>query len=227
MRDAAGQTANGFHFLRLSELQLQSAGFSNVFHKDLEAVSIFAVRNRPSGNACHDRGPILTHALRGQIVEFFSCVKIIGSLKPLLGVGVQASQMPAPESGGAVIAKHSHQRGVCILQNSKRVAAADAIWRIHHQRAKVTLGAPQVLLRGAQRGIEPADQQRHSREERKVRHRLVILAGSLVTSERIVGADRERKRSGRESRLPASIPGAHHHGDREHDEPAFRDIGEI
>src|ERR1019366_4821705 len=139
VRNAAGETADRFHLLRLTELELQGAGLSNVFHKNFEAASVVAVRNRAPGNARHNGGAILAYALRGQVVEFLSGVKIIGGLKPLLGVGVQASQMLARELRGAVITKHSYQRGVCVLEDSEGVAAADAVRRVHHQRAKVAL----------------------------------------------------------------------------------------
>ena len=64
MRDAAGKAADGFHFLRLTELQLQRAGFGNVFHKYLEAASFFSVRNRAAGDAGTIAEPSLrTHSV--------------------------------------------------------------------------------------------------------------------------------------------------------------------
>src|SRR5208337_1781773 len=56
--------------------------------------------------------------------------------------------------------------------------------------------------------------------------RLPILRRSLFPVKRIVSADRERKRGGGESGLPSSVPGAHHDRDREHHQPALRDIRE-
>jgi len=100
--DATGEAADRLHFLRLAELQLQYAGFGNVFHEKFEAASFLAIWNRASGNTRHDGRAILADALRGQVVEFLPRVKIISGLKPLLGVGVQASQMSAREIGGAV-----------------------------------------------------------------------------------------------------------------------------
>ena len=226
MRDASGQPADRFHLLRLTKLQLQSAGFSNVFHKDLEGASGFAVRNRAAGNARHNGGTILPNALRGQVVKCFAGVKIVGGLKPLLSIGVQASQMPARELGGAVIAQHCHQRGVCVLERTEGIAAANAVRCVHHQRAKIGLRPAQAFLSGAKGGVEPADQQGHREEQREVRDRLAILSGSQFSGERIVSADGERKRGGGESRLPSSVPGAHHDRDREHHQPALCDIGE-
>ena len=224
--DAAGEAADRFHLLRLTELQLQHAGFGNVFHKNLEAASFLAVWNRASGNARHDGRAILADALRGQVVEFLAGVKIIGGLKPLLGIGVEASQMTAGEIGGAVVTKHSHHCGVCVLEDSEGVAAADAVRRVHHQRAKVALGAAQAFLSSAEGGVEPADQQGHGEEQGEVRDGLAILAWSQISGERIVGADGKSKRGGGESGLPSSVPGTDHHGDGEHDEAALRDIGE-
>src|ERR1700674_1744624 len=224
--DAPGEASNRLHLLRLTELQLEHAGLGNVFHEKFEAASFFAVWNRASGNASHNGRAILADALRSQVVEFLPGVKIIGGLKPLLGIGVQASQMSAGEIGGAVVTEHSHHCGVCVLEDAERVAAADAIRRVHHQRAKVALGAAEALLSSPEGGVEPADQQGHGEEQGEVRDGLAILAGSLSSGERIVGADGKRKRGGGESGLPSSVPGTDHHGDGEHDEAAFRDIGE-
>ena len=90
MRDTAGEAPDRFHLLRLAELQFQRARFGNVFYKNLEHASVFAVRNRPPRNARHDARAILAHTLGGQVVEFLPRMKIIGGSKPLLGVGVQA-----------------------------------------------------------------------------------------------------------------------------------------
>ena len=120
-------------------------------------------------------------------------MKIIGGLKPLLGVGIQASQMPAPEFKSRGIAKHSHHGRVCVLHDSQGVAAANAIRRVHHQRAKVALGEAQAFLRGAEGGIEPADQQCYGEEESEVRDRFAIIDRSLPSDQRIVDADGERK----------------------------------
>src|SRR5258708_8705080 len=133
--------------------------------------------------------------------------------------------MSAGEIGGAVISKHSHQRGVCVLEDPKRVAAADAIRRVHHQRAKVALGAAQALLRSPEGSVNPADQESHSKEQGEVGDRPAIFAWSQISGEGIIGAHGQSKRGGGQSRLPSSVPGADHHGDREHDEPALRDIG--
>ena len=111
VRDAAGEAADRFHFLRLTELQLQRSGLGDVFHEDFEGASFFAVRNRTPGNSRHDRRAILAHALGGQVIEFLPRVKIIGGLKPLLGIGVQASQMPAREFGGTAVSEHATSAG--------------------------------------------------------------------------------------------------------------------
>ena len=54
VRDAAGEAADGFHFLRLAELLLQRARFGDVFHENFEGVSVFAVGNG-SGRKCGRR----------------------------------------------------------------------------------------------------------------------------------------------------------------------------
>src|ERR1700694_91781 len=115
--------------------------------------------------------------------------------------------MSAGEIGGAVVTKHSHHRGVGVLEDSAGVAAADTIRRVHHKRAKVALGAAQALLSSPEGGVEPADQQGHGEEQSEVRDGLVIFTWSQISGERIVGADGESKRGGGESGLPSSIPG--------------------
>src|ERR1019366_3581988 len=96
----------------------------------------------------------------------------------------------------------------------------------HHQRAKVALGPAQALLGSPEGGVEPADQEGHGEEQGEVCDRLAILAWSLFSGERIIGADGERKRGGGESGLPSSVPGTDHHRDGEHDQAALGDIGE-
>ena len=226
MRDAAREAADGFHFLRLPELQLQRASLGNVFHKDLEAASFFSIRNRAAGNPGHNRRPILAHALRRQVVKFFSRVKIIGGLKPLLGVGIQTSQVPAPELKGTGITKHSNHRRVRVLQDSQGVATANAVRRVHHERSKVALGESETLLRSAQSGVEPADQERDSDEESEVRDCFTIINRGLSADKRVIDADGKRERGSGETGLPASVPGAHHDGDGEDNQATLRNIGE-
>src|SRR5208282_2952926 len=69
VRDAAGEAADRFHFLRLTQLQLQHAGLGNVFHKNLVGAALFAVGNRSSGNARYNGRAILADALGGEVIE--------------------------------------------------------------------------------------------------------------------------------------------------------------
>src|SRR5260370_2703182 len=134
--------------------------------------------------------------------------------------------MSGRETGGAVITKLGPQGGVCVMDDSKRVAAADTVGRVHHQRAKVALGAAQALMVSPEGGVEPANQQGHGEEQGEVRDGSAIFAWSQISGEGIVGADGESKRGGGESGLPSSVPGTDHHGDGEHDEAALGDIRE-
>ena len=154
-------------------------------------------------------------------------MEIVGGLEPLLGIGVEAAQVAAPEFGGAGIAQHCHQRGVGVAHDTQTVATADAVRGIHEQRAEVTLGLAEVILGSAEGGVEPADEQGHGEEQRKVNDCVAIFAGSQSTGERVVGADGKSKGGGGEAGLPTSVPGADHHRDGENDQAALGDVGEI
>src|SRR5258708_13565307 len=95
-------------------------------------------------------------------------------------MGQYAGTSCGGEIGGAVISKHRHQGGVCILEDPKRVAAADAIRRVHHQRAKVALGAAQALLRSPEGSVKPADQESHSKKQGEAGERPEIFAWSQI-----------------------------------------------
>ena len=51
VRDAAGEPADGFHLLGLTELQFQGSGLGDVFHKNFETAAFWSVWNHASGNA--------------------------------------------------------------------------------------------------------------------------------------------------------------------------------
>ena len=94
MRNPSRQAPNRFHLLRLPQLHFERSRLGDIFHENFEAAAFFPVRNRASRYSRHDARPILAHAFRGEVVEFLSSVKVIGGLKPLLRIRIQASQVP-------------------------------------------------------------------------------------------------------------------------------------
>ena len=102
VRDAAGEAADGFHFLRLTELHFQRSGLGHVFDENLERcrpTCPFGI-DRPEMRATMEEPFRVTHSVV-KIVEFLARMKIVGSLKPLLGIGVETSEMPARKLVGA------------------------------------------------------------------------------------------------------------------------------
>src|SRR5271154_5712524 len=139
---------------------------------------------------------------------------MIGNLKPLLSVGVETAEMVAGQVDGTRVTEHGYQGRICVLEDSKTVAAADAVWGIHDQGAEVAFGSAQTLLGGAESGVEPADQERDREEERQMRNRSAILGRRLISRERVVGAHGEREGSCGQAGLPSAIPRTDHHRDR-------------
>ena len=86
---------------------------------------------------------------------------MIGDDKPLLGVGIQVRQVAVHQFGGRSVAQHAHQRRVGAQQNAVRIAAANPVGSIGHQRAEIDFRTPQTLLSRTQGRIKGANQQRH------------------------------------------------------------------
>ena len=107
----------------------------------------------------------------------------------------------------------------------RRVTAADTVRSVGHERPEILFGSPQALLHCTQGGIEPADQKRQHNEQRQPHHGRPVLRGSVFSGKRKVCAYGECERGGDQTRLPAAVPGAHHHSDGEYRQTAFRDVG--
>src|SRR5262249_40860187 len=91
MGDAAGETSDSFHLLRLAQLLLEPAALGDVFHEEFECSSGFAVGNDAGRNSRQDGAAVGTYQFGGEIVEFLARMKVVGGLEPLLRVGVEAA----------------------------------------------------------------------------------------------------------------------------------------
>ena len=70
MRDAAGEAADGFHFLRLAKLLFEGAALGDVFGEQLEHNSALApVGDRATGDAHHGCDAVFSLPFRGESFE--------------------------------------------------------------------------------------------------------------------------------------------------------------
>ena len=93
VRDAAGESAYGFHLLRLPELLLQGAALGDIFGKQFEGWSLAAVGNSAAGNADHRGRAVFAFPFGDQPVEGSRRAQIIRQLEPLQRIGVEGSEM--------------------------------------------------------------------------------------------------------------------------------------
>src|SRR5262249_60467818 len=70
-----------------------------------------------------------------------------------------------------------------------------------------------------------ADSSRQSTEDRQPNHGAPDLSWVLMSFQRVIRAHGYRERGSHEARLPAAVPGADHHGDRENGQAALGNIG--
>ena len=96
MRDATGEAPDGFHFLRLTKLLLESATLGDIFHEEfIRRLAIF-IADPTAGDANYGGRTVLAHPFGGQAVELFQRAETIRELKPLLRILIKRTQM-APE----------------------------------------------------------------------------------------------------------------------------------
>src|SRR5450631_214678 len=111
--------------------------------------------------------------------------------------------------------------GIGIENLARGVAATDAVGCVRNQGPKVQLGSPQILLRGSESCVEPADQHGDEEEQREADNRGLQLGRAVLPGEREVGAPGEGEGGSDDSGLPAPVPGAYHDSDTEQSETAF------
>ena len=224
--DAAGETSDGFHLLRLLKLLFEGAPFGHVFGKKLEGFDLVSAGNSAAGNANYGGSSILAHPLDDEPVESRGAAQIIRQLEPLLRVRVKSAEMFSYEFVGGRISQHCEQGRIYLLQLAGGVAAANSVRGIGHERPEIHLRESQALLGATQRGVKPADQHGQHNEQSQPDHGGAVLGRVVLAGKREIRADGEGEGSGDQPRLPAAIPGANHHGDGKHGQPAFCDVRE-
>ena len=69
MGDAAGETADGFHLLRLAKLLFQSTAFGNILGEELEEDGVAVVTDSASRETNDDGAAVLPHPLGDQAMK--------------------------------------------------------------------------------------------------------------------------------------------------------------
>ena len=91
--DAAGEPADGFHLLGLTQLLLERAAFGDVFGEEFEEDGVAFVAEGASGEAYVDHGAVVAQPVGGQALEFLQQAQVVGQAEPLLGVGIEVGQI--------------------------------------------------------------------------------------------------------------------------------------
>ncbi len=97
VRDASGETADGFHFLRLAELLLEGAALGDVLGEDFVGGAVLGIFDGAAGHASGEGGAVLANPLGDEAVELFASAELVGEFEPFLRVGVESSQMTADD----------------------------------------------------------------------------------------------------------------------------------
>ena len=120
MRNAAGQPAHRFHFLRLAKLLFQGPAFGYVFGEELEEERRFFFETYAfsgygaAGKTDQYRFTVLGHPLGSQILEWPQGAQTIRHSEPLLRITMEVGKVLASEFSGGIIAQHLHQSRVGI-----------------------------------------------------------------------------------------------------------------
>src|ERR1700722_20519067 len=110
--------------------------------------------------------------------------------------------MVAGDLGEILIAEHGEHGRVGVKELTRGIAAANSVRSVSDERAEIQLGAAEALLRGAERSIKPADQERDKDEQRQADDGAAILRWRVFSGQREVGADGESERSCDQAGLP-------------------------
>ena len=226
MRDPAGQAAHGLHLLRLTQLLFQGATLGDILREEFEDHAFFTAVDHGTPRDSHDAGAALALPVSDYSFERFRGAQAIRQLEPLFGIVVEAVDVMATQFVSRTKPKQFEECRIGIQNLASRVATANSVRCIGNERTKICLRNPQIFLDGAQRTVEPADQNCEKREQRQAQYGDAHLLGCMLTRERKVGNESESEGSGDQPRFPAAIPGAHHDGYAEQGQAAFGNIGQ-
>ena len=202
----------------------ESAVLGDVFGEKLKGSGIVLIPNGSSREANHRGTSVAAGKIGNQTGEILSCGEVVGEMEPFLRVAVQRSQMTADQLRRGTVAQHVNERGIGIRDCAIGITAADAVGGVGNQGTKIQFRAPQAFLRRSQSCVEGADQQGHEHKQCQMDDGpAVISLGSDVVQGKI-GIHRDSKGSSHQAGLPPAVPGAHHDGNREDDQPAFDQV---
>src|SRR5712691_224016 len=146
--DAAGEAADGFHFLGLAELVLEDTALGDVFGDGFENVGGFvAAGDGAPADANGDRGTVFAAPAGFEAVhasgaaEFFDQAGVLARLNENIFLGIEGEDF---KSG--VVAEHSDEGGVDVEKTTFKAGAVDSVDGCLHQRAVAQLGAAESLL---------------------------------------------------------------------------------
>jgi len=146
--DASGQTANGFHFLRLTELIFKDAALGDVFGDGFEDIGGLVFRgDGTAADANGDGGAVLVFPADFKTVhatgaaEFVDQAGVFARVEEDIFLGIEGQDF---ESG--VVTQHSDEGGVDVEKRAFEAGPINAVDGGLDQRAVADFGAAQGLL---------------------------------------------------------------------------------
>ena len=146
--DAAGEAADGFHFLGLAELVFENAALGDVFGDGFENVGGFvAAGYGAAADADGDDGAVFALPADFEAVhapgaaEFVDQAGVFGGIDEDIFLRIEGQDF---ESG--VVAEHSDERGVDVEKMAFEAGAVNSVDGGLHQGAVADFGAAQGLL---------------------------------------------------------------------------------
>ena len=146
--NAAGETADSFHFLRLAELVFEDAAFGDVFGDGFENVGGFvASGDGATADADGDIGLVFAAPADFETIHATGALKFIDQAGVLAGfdedvfLGIEGENF-----FGRVVTEHPDERGIDVEKFAFEARAIDSVDGGLNQRTVANFGAAQVLL---------------------------------------------------------------------------------
>ena len=146
--DAAGEAADGFHFLGLAELIFEDAALGDVFGDGFEDVGGFvAAGDGAAADADGDGDAVFALPADFEAVhasgaaEFVDQAGVFGGIDENVFLGIEARDFE-----GGIVTEHSDESGVDVEKMAFEAGAVNSVDGGLHQRAVADFGAAQSLL---------------------------------------------------------------------------------
>ncbi len=146
--DASGEAADGFHFLRLTELIFEDAALGDVFGDGFENVGGFVTAGYgASADADGDGGSVFALPADFETVHASGALEFVDQAGVLTGFDEDVFlRIEGQNITRRVVAEHSDEGGVDVEKAAFEAGAVDSVDRGLHQRAVADFGAAQGLL---------------------------------------------------------------------------------